>query len=48
MRAMALKLIGIPLRAMPITSPNFPLDPAWTPEMAALYFFLISPDPAPR
>jgi len=35
MRAMALKLIGIPLRAMPITSPNFPLDPAWTPEMAS-------------
>jgi hypothetical protein len=34
MRAMVLKLLRIPLRAMPITSPKFPLDRAWTPERA--------------
>jgi hypothetical protein len=34
--ATALKLLGISVGALPITSPNFPLDPAWTPEMGVL------------
>jgi hypothetical protein len=34
--ATALKLLGSSVWALPIASPNFPSDPAWTPELGVL------------
>ena len=55
MRAMALKLIGIPLAGnadhkseLPIRPRLDSLDGVFDEILPALYFFLISPDPAPR
>ena len=35
MSAMVLQLLRVPLRAIPITRPKFPLTPASTPEIAS-------------